>query len=139
MKRIMRNVYPILITKVNSDYLVYAPDIDSYTSGKDIYEAMFMARDLFGTVSLDGRVMPEPSTYEQAIAIAREKADDEEITWSKASPSMIDIDFDEYKRKFDNRKVKKNCTIPAWLNEKAEAAGINFSRVLQEALVEKLG
>lgn len=135
----MRNVYPILIAVDHDDYLVYAPDIDSFTSGKDIYEAMYMARDLFGTISLDGRTMPEPSTYEQAIAIAREKADDEEIKWSEASLTLVDIDFDEYKRRFDNRKVKKNCTIPSWLNEKAEAAGINFSRVLQEALIEKLG
>jgi antitoxin HicB len=34
--------------------------------------------------------------------------------------------------------VKKNCTIPLWLNEKAEALGINFSKVLQDALVQKL-
>lgn len=118
--------------------MVYAPDIDSYTSGKDMYEAIYMARDLFGTISLDGRIMPDPSNYDQAVAIAREKADDE-IKWSEAPLSLIDIDFEEYKRKFDNRKVKKNCTIPSWLNEKAEAAGINFSRVLQDALIEKLG
>lgn len=118
--------------------MVYAPDIDSYTSGKDMYEAIYMARDLFGTISLDGRIMPDPSNYDQAVTIAREKADDE-IKWSEAPLSLIDIDFEEYKRKFDNRKVKKNCTIPSWLNEKAEAAGINFSRVLQDALIEKLG
>ena len=134
----MKSVYPVFITKETDDYLVYAPDIDAYTSGKDMFEAIYMARDLFGTVSLDGRTMPVPSNYTHAVEIAREKADDE-IKWSEAPLSMIDIDFDEYKRRFDNRKVKKNCTIPAWLNEKAEAAGINFSRVLQEALVEKLG
>lgn len=39
----------------------------------------------------------------------------------------------------DNRYIKKNGTIPAWFIKKPEAAGINFSRVLQEALVEKLG
>ena len=133
----MKNVYPVFITKDAGDYLVYAPDIDSYTSGKDMYEAIYMARDLFGTISLDGRAMPEPSDYESAVAIAREKADDE-IKWSEAPLSLIDIDFEEYKRKYDNRKVKKNCTIPSWLNEKAEAAGINFSRVLQDALIDKL-
>ncbi len=34
--------------------------------------------------------------------------------------------------------VRKNCTIPAWLNEKAEEQGINFSKILQDALLERL-
>ena len=38
-----------------------------------------------------------------------------------------------------NRAVKKNCTIPYWLNEKAEAMGLNFSKVLQNALIEQVG
>ena len=46
---------------------------------------------------------------------------------------------EEYRRKTDNKMVKKNCTIPNYLNVEAEKRGINFSRVLQEALQEKLG
>lgn len=39
----------------------------------------------------------------------------------------------------DTRKsVRKNLTLPAWLNTRAEAAGVNFSQTLQEALKEKL-
>ncbi len=38
----------------------------------------------------------------------------------------------------DNRNVNIICTIPSWLNEKAEAANINFSAVLQEALKQRL-
>lgn len=34
--------------------------------------------------------------------------------------------------------VRKNLTIPSWLNRKAEQANINFSQTLQEALKEKL-
>jgi antitoxin HicB len=34
--------------------------------------------------------------------------------------------------------VKKNCTIPAWLNARAEAIGVNFSQTLQEALLAKI-
>ena len=53
--------------------------------------------------------------------------------------TWVDVDFAEYCKKVDNRAVKKNCTIPYWLNVKAEKAGINFSKVLQEALLEVLG
>ena len=51
---------------------------------------------------------------------------------------MVDVDFEEYRRKNDMRAVKKNCTIPSWLNFEAERAGINFSAVLQAALKNEL-
>ena len=53
--------------------------------------------------------------------------------------TLVDIDFSEYRRKVDNREVKKNCTIPYWLSVEAEKVGINYSRILQEALVNILG
>lgn len=50
-------------------------------------------------------------------------------------------DMDGYtdRKKIRNLSVKKNCSIPQWLAERAEAAGINFSRVLQDALMDVLG
>jgi post-segregation antitoxin (ccd killing protein) len=35
--------------------------------------------------------------------------------------------------------VKTNLTIPAWLKEMAEAQGVNYSKVLQTALMDYLG
>ena len=52
--------------------------------------------------------------------------------------TLVDIDFDIYRRKNELRAVKKNCTIPSWLNYEAEKANINFSQVLQDALIQKL-
>ena len=52
---------------------------------------------------------------------------------------MVDIDFSEYRKRHNNRMVKKNCTIPYYLNVEAEKEGINFSKLLQEALQKKLG
>ena len=49
--------------------------------------------------------------------------------------SLVDIDSGEYRRKIDTKTVRKNVTIPSWLNYEAEHAGINVSRVLQEALM----
>lgn len=48
---------------------------------------------------------------------------------------LVDIDFTKYRLKNDMRSVKKNCTIPSWLNFEAEKAGINFSSVLQKAYI----
>ena len=42
-------------------------------------------------------------------------------------------------KKYGYKIVKKNCSIPAWLNTRAEELGLNFSKILQEALIEKIG
>lgn len=133
----MKNVYPVFIKKEKKDYLVYLPDVDDYTSGKTFYDAINMARDLLGALSLETK-LPSPSDSEKAKRIAEEKADDPDFKFSDADITYVDIDTEEYKKKLDTRSVKKNCTIPAWLNDKAEAAGVNFSRALQDALIKKL-
>ena len=134
----MQNVYPVLISKDTDGYLVYVPDIDGMTQGNSLYEAMFMARDLLGTYSLDHE-LPEPSSIEQAVRLAKEHADSDDFKWSAGTPYFIDIDTEAYRRQLNTKAIRKNCTIPSWLNDKAEAAGINFSRVLQDALIDKLG
>ena len=52
---------------------------------------------------------------------------------------MVDVDFTKYRKKVDNKMVRKNVTIPNWLNKAAEKEKINVSKVLQEALMEKIG
>ena len=51
---------------------------------------------------------------------------------------MISVDVEAYAKKHFKKSVKKTLTIPAWLNEKALEQNINFSQVLQEALLAKL-
>ena len=50
----------------------------------------------------------------------------------------VDIDSGEYRRKIDTKTVRRNVALPSWLNYEAEHAGINVSRVLQEALMKVL-
>jgi len=128
----MKTCYPVILTPLedNSGYLVHVPDFDIDTHGTDLANAMEMARDainLLGVTYQDKKWdMPAPS----------ELAD---ITCGENEMKiLIDVDFDAYRRMLDNRSVKKNCTIPSWLNEKAEQANINFSAVLQEALKQRL-
>ena len=53
--------------------------------------------------------------------------------------SYVDVDFAIYRRKVDNKVVRTNVTLPNWLKQEAEKAGVNISKVLQEALMAKLG
>ena len=44
----------------------------------------------------------------------------------------------EFGKKFNNKSVKKTLSIPEWLNDAAIAKNINFSNVLQEALISRV-
>lgn len=46
--------------------------------------------------------------------------------------------MDAYAREHFEKSVKKTLTIPAWLNQEALKRGLNFSKVLQEALKERI-
>ncbi len=131
-------VYPVLIKQDGDMFLAYVADINSMTQGYDFFDAIEMARDLLGSHSLVAE-LPEPTDYGNAIAAAKENIDDDKFTISDGILTYVDIDTTAYKKKMDTHAVRKNVSIPAWLNDKAEEAGVNFSRVLQEALLEKLG
>ena len=52
--------------------------------------------------------------------------------------TLVDIDFAEYRRKNDLKMVRRNVTLPSWLDFEAEKSGINVSAVLQKALKTEL-
>lgn len=126
----MKAAYPIVLIPDKVGFVVYVPDFDINTEGDTMVEAIEMARDAIGLVGIDfeddGKVLPTPSDLKDI------QVKDSEII------SFVDIDFKEYRRKNSTRFVRKNCSLPSWLNDEAEAEHINFSAVLQEALKQKL-
>ena len=91
---------------------------------------MEMARDVIGLMGIDF----EDDKKELPIPYSKSfEAEKEDIV------TLVDIDFSEYRKKVDNRAVKKNCTIPYWLSVEAERAGVNYSRLLQDAIISALG
>lgn len=125
----MREAYPIILTRGQKYVVVSIPDFDINTQGEDFADAMEMARDAIGLMGIDmqddGKELPTPTPIS-------------ELTVENSVVTLVDIDFDIYRRKNELRAVKKNCTIPSWLNYEAEKANINFSQVLQNALMEQL-
>ncbi len=117
----MSIVYPAMIAEHEKDYLVFVPDLDIYTEGKSYPEAILMARDAIGlylcTMQEAGEAEPVASDYARAIQITKEKADDKDFQYSSGIPTMIDVDVEAYRKKYDSRMVKKNCTIPYYLDE----------------------
>ena len=127
----MKAAYPIVLTKGEKFIVVYVPDFDINTQGEDIAGAMEMARDAIGLMGIDmeddGEALPAPSEL-GAVSMAH----------PNDAVTLVDIDFAEYRRKNDMRTVRRNVSLPSWLNAAAEKANINVSAVLQSALKEAL-
>ena len=122
------------IHKINVESI---PDFDILTEGKDMTDAVEMARDAIELkcVSMedDGMEIPLPSELTSLDTSYGTFAEE-----GTTIVSLVDIDSGEYRKKIDTKAVRKNVTLPSWLNYEAEHAGINVSKVLQEALMKAL-
>lgn len=134
----MKAVYPVFFTKTDQIILVEVPDLEILTEGKNMNDAFEMARDAMELKCVvledEKKEIPKPSKINDL--------DIRECTFSKEGEtivSLIDMDSAEYRRKIDTKTVRRNVALPSWLNYEAEKAGINVSRVLQEALMNVLG
>lgn len=127
----MKQVYPVILhPEQEGGFSVSVPDLNIGTQGETIAECIDMARDAIGLWGIceqdEGRVIPEPS------GLTPKHEEGELVT-------LVDIDFDAYRRAHDMRTIRKNVTIPSYLNDLAERAGVNFSQVLQDGLKQRLG
>lgn len=136
----MKQVYPTFIAQNDDAFLVYVPDMDIYTEGSSFVDAIEMARDAIGLKGIDfeddGKELPVPSTQETALQKAKSNSDI--FDYSTGVLTFIDVDFSEYRKKVDMKTVRRTVALPSWLDYEAGKAGINVSRVLQEALMQVL-
>lgn len=111
-------------------FWVSFPDIpECLTEGDNIEQAYEMAVDALGLCITDRmnskEVLPSPSSPEN-------------LTVDDGFLMVIEFDLLSYKKRTNSKAVKKTLTIPEWLNEEATSLGVNFSQVLQEALIAKI-
>lgn len=124
-------VYPAIFTAENKGYSITFPDIEScYTQGDDLIDGIEMAKDILALTlyqyEIENKEIPAPSAPNT-------------LKPNKNSfVTLIDTDTIEYRKMHNNTIVKKTLTMPSWLNEMALQENINFSNVLQEALMKKL-
>lgn len=120
--------YPVIFEKDEGGYLVTVPDLDRMTQGIDLTDAIANARDAICLTIVDleddGKPAPSPSHSVKAP--------------NNGFISYVDANIAEYRKKYGSKTVRKNVSIPAWLNTKAENLKINFSQALQEALIAKI-
>ena len=126
----MKLIYPAVFKPFSDQsggYVVEFPDLPGcVTEGKDLAQAIEMGIDaasgwILGELE-DGEKIPQSSDYSE---VAVEKG---------SMVNMLLLDIDSYEEKYGEKAVRKNLTIPAWLNSFAEKNNINFSKLLQETL-----
>lgn len=124
--------YPAVFrTAEDGRFLVTFPDFsDCLTQGENIEVAYEMAVNALALAISDKlqnkKQLPSPTSLKDIVIDAG------------SFPAIIEFDRLAYNKKHNSRAVKKTLSIPEWLNEEAIAMGINFSQVLQEALLQKI-
>jgi len=125
--------YPALFhTAEEGGFWVSFPDFpECLTEGDSIEEAYKMAGEALGLTITDRlanrETLPVPSLPGQI-----------ELKDENSNLVVLHFDLEAYQKKHNSKAVKKTLSIPEWLNEEAMAMGLNFSQVLQEALLSKI-
>ena len=126
-----KKFYPAVFQKEDVGYSVFFPDLEGcFTQGDTLEEAYIMAVDAIGLYLEDSEtgIFRFPETSE-ITSISTDE-----------NQTIVLVEFDEieYRKRHNNKSVKKTISIPQWLNIMAEENNINFSQVLQKALKAEL-
>lgn len=131
----MKLTYPVVFIPWENEtgYTIEVPDLPGCVSqGESLAEAIEMAVDaasgwILGELE-EGNSFPAPSQVQE---IDLRNYDEGSFV------SLVLLDMDTYAEKYGDKAVRKNITIPAWLNTYGEKNAINFSKVLTEALLQR--
>lgn len=120
-------VYPAVFHKEEDSYWVEFPDLPGcHSYGSSVTETMACAQEAMAGYILTLLEQERPIAVPSDIGV---------LSVDEGFTSLVSCNIDQYK---ETKAVKKTLTIPAWLNERAMAKGVNFSQVLQEALLLKV-
>ena len=135
----MNTIYPVIFTEVDGkkkEVLVYIPDLNGMTEGKDIADAIAMAKDYICNALFDRK----DSEIPVATKIDKIKAKSSPFFDNgKSFVSLVDVDLDAFRQREKSKSVRRNITLPQWLDDMATAAKLNVSAIAQRALKKELG
>jgi len=137
----MLSIYPACFIKEETGYSAVFPDLNYLAAGgetldKTLAAAVDCLAGYLYWLQKYGEQIPEPSPISSVSIETVVK--DLGLNPQEAFVNLVSVEVTDYAKKHFEKSVKKTLTIPAWMNESATAMGINFSQVLQEALLNKL-
>ena len=128
----MTKIYPAVFSPNDDGSItVDFPDLECTTEGKNLENAIYMARDALAlwldTQEMLGEAIPAPS------CVSTIQVDGSDYV------TLIDADPETYARQRRNAAVRRTISLPKWLDELAAARHLSLSSVLQNALTELIG
>lgn len=139
--------YPsIFCREEDGQYSVFFADFEGGTCGENIEDAYRMAIDWLGINLMDYYLEKKPlpkATPIEKVNIKDslnflETEKEKEETAKNCFVTLVGFDLVQYIKDTQKTTVRKNVTIPSWLNEMGKSYNLNFSSLLQEAIKREL-
>lgn len=127
----MKNAYPVILTPTDNGYVAYFPDFDSGTQGDSLADVIDMSADAIGLLGVTMEDMGSPIPAPTPLSAIRKEHDTDIVT-------LVSVDFAACRQRNDARAVRRNVSLPAWLDAAARSAGVNVSAILAAALKKEL-
>ena len=107
-----------------------------FTEGYGTADAIAMAKDCIGNILFDvpNSELPNASEIDTVVASSSPFCND-----GKSFVSLVDVNLDAFRQKEKSKSVRRNITLPQWLDEMATSARLNVSSIAQKALKNELG
>lgn len=125
----MKLIYPAIFYpfEEGEGYTVEVPDLPGCVSeGDTLADAILM-----GTDAASGWVLDE---LEDGNPIPAASSTSELHPEEGGIVNLLVLDMDSYAEKYGNKAVRKNITIPAYMETYAERHGLSLSKVMQDAI-----
>ena len=122
--------YPAIFQVEEDGYSVFVPDIPGcMTQGDTMEEALAMVQEAIGLMLEDVAPADYPSaSLPQDLVLEKDQF-----------ALMVPFDKLAYDKKYNAKAVKKTLSVPKWLDTLATEHNVNFSNILQNALMHELG
>ena len=124
----MKLVYPAIFTPFDegNGFTVEVPDLPGcVTEGDNLIDAIEMGNDdasgwILGEIE-DGNSFPAASMALEAPA--------------GSFVNLLVLDMDSYAEQYGSKAVRRNITVPAWLDTYAQKNHLSLSKVVQDSLL----
>ena len=122
--------YPAIFQVEEDGYSVFVPDIPGcMTQGDTMEEALVMVQEAIGLMLEDVAPADYPAaSLPQDLVLEKDQF-----------ALMVPFDKLAYDKKYNAKAVKKTLSVPKWLDTLATEHNVNFSNILQNALMHELG
>ena len=122
--------YPAIFQVEEDGYSVFVPDIPGcMTQGDTMEEALAMVQEAIGLMLEDVAPADYPAaSLPQDLVLEKDQF-----------ALMVPFDKLAYDKKYNAKAVKKTLSVPKWLDTLATEHNVNFSNILQNALMHELG